>query len=72
MHKVMLFDFSLDWLFLWELGYPAQIESGSLTLQGELGASFLWFVCVAPLWLEGIRGKKSTPSVGWEVSGMSQ
>jgi hypothetical protein len=22
---------------------------------------------MAPLWLEGIRGKKSTPSVGWEV-----
>jgi hypothetical protein len=24
-------------------------------------------VCVAPLWLGGLRGKKSTPSVGWEV-----
>jgi hypothetical protein len=24
---------------------------------------------VAPLWLKGIRGKKSTPSVGWEVLG---
>jgi hypothetical protein len=22
---------------------------------------------VAPLWLWGIRGKKSTPSIGWEV-----
>jgi hypothetical protein len=22
---------------------------------------------VAPLWLRGIRGKKSTPSIGWEV-----
>jgi hypothetical protein len=22
---------------------------------------------VAPLWLRGLRGKKSTPSVGWEV-----
>jgi hypothetical protein len=22
---------------------------------------------VAPLWLGGLRGKKSTPSVGWEV-----
>jgi hypothetical protein len=27
----------------------------------------LWLVCVAPLQLGGIRGKKSTPSVGWEV-----
>ena len=24
-------------------------------------------MCVAPLRLEGIRGKKSTPSIGWEV-----
>jgi hypothetical protein len=24
-------------------------------------------VCMAPFWLGGIRGKKSTPSVGWEV-----
>jgi hypothetical protein len=24
-------------------------------------------VCVAPLWLGGLRGKKSTPSIGWEV-----
>jgi hypothetical protein len=23
--------------------------------------------CVAPLWLGGLRGKQSTPSVGWEV-----
>ena len=22
---------------------------------------------VAPLWIRGLRGKKSTPSVGWEV-----
>jgi hypothetical protein len=27
----------------------------------------LWLVCVAPLQLGGLRGKKSTPSVGWEV-----
>ena len=26
----------------------------------------LW-LCVAPLWLGGLRGKKSNPSVGWEV-----
>jgi hypothetical protein len=24
-------------------------------------------VCVAPLRLGGLRGKKSTPSIGWEV-----
>jgi hypothetical protein len=22
---------------------------------------------MAPLWLRGLRGKKSTPSIGWEV-----
>ena len=27
----------------------------------------LWLVCVSPLRLGGLRGKKSTPSVGWEV-----
>ena len=28
---------------------------------------FFGIVCVAPLRLEGLRGKKSTPSIGWEV-----
>jgi hypothetical protein len=27
----------------------------------------LWIVYVAPLWLGGLRGKKSTPSIDWEV-----
>jgi hypothetical protein len=29
----------------------------------DLAGSF----CMAPLWLGGLRGKKSTPSIGWEV-----
>jgi hypothetical protein len=29
--------------------------------------AFSGIVCMAPLWLGGLRGKKSTPSVGWEV-----
>jgi hypothetical protein len=29
--------------------------------------AFSGTVCVAPLQLRGLRGKKSTPSVGWEV-----
>jgi hypothetical protein len=29
--------------------------------------AFSGIVCVAPLQLGGLRGKKSTPSVGWEV-----
>jgi hypothetical protein len=28
---------------------------------------FYGIVCVAPLQLEGLMGKKSTPSIGWEV-----
>jgi hypothetical protein len=32
-----------------------------------MGASFSLVVCVAPLQLKGLRGKKSTPSIGWEV-----
>ena len=43
-------------------------RSGSSALQGKLGARRNhWIVCVAPLRLGGLRGKKSTPSVGWEV-----
>jgi hypothetical protein len=52
---------------LWELGHRARITSSSSTLRGELGASILWFVCVAPLQLGGLMGKKSTPNIGWEV-----
>jgi hypothetical protein len=64
--KVMLSDF-LDWFFLWELGYPTQFESGSSNLRDDLGDRFLWFMCMIHLWLEGLRGKKSTPSVDCEV-----
>jgi hypothetical protein len=35
--------------------------------EARLEAIVLWFLCLAPLWLGGIRGKKSTPSIGWEV-----
>ena len=34
--------------------------------------TFYGIVCVAPLRLEGLRGKKSTPSIGWEVPVRSQ
>jgi hypothetical protein len=29
--------------------------------------AFSGIVCMVPLWLGGLRGKKSTPSVGWEL-----
>jgi hypothetical protein len=34
--------------------------------------AFSGIVCVAPLQLGGLKGKKSTPSIGWEVSVRSQ
>ena len=34
--------------------------------------AFFGIVCVAPLHLGGLKGKKSTPSIGWEVSVRSQ
>jgi hypothetical protein len=50
------------------VGIPSSKRSGSSALRGELGARRnLWIVCVAPLRLGGLRGKKSTPSIGWEV-----
>jgi hypothetical protein len=50
------------------VGIPSSERSGSSALRGELGARRnLWIVCVAPLRLGGLRGKKSTPSIGWEV-----
>jgi hypothetical protein len=43
-------------------------ESGGSTLRGELEDIRFWLcLCVDPLRLGGLRGKKSTPSVGWEV-----
>jgi hypothetical protein len=50
------------------VGIPSSERSGSSALGGELGARRnLWIVCTAPLRLGGLRGKKSTPSIGWEV-----
>jgi hypothetical protein len=35
--------------------------------EGKLVLLRSGFLCVAPLRLGGLRGKKSTPSIGWEV-----
>jgi hypothetical protein len=60
--KVMLL------VLLVRVGILSLRESGGCTLRGELGArGFLVSVCMAPLQLGGLRGKKSTPSIGWEV-----
>jgi hypothetical protein len=45
---------------LWELGFPARLESGSSTLRGELGARFLWFVC-GPFVDQGAQGEEEYP-----------
>jgi hypothetical protein len=46
---------------------PNSIGSGSSTLRGELVAR-IFFGCVCgPFAAGGLRGKKSTPSIGWEV-----
>jgi hypothetical protein len=39
----------------------------ALPCEAILEAIVFWFFCLAPLWLGGLRGKKSTPSIGWEV-----
>ena len=52
--------------FLVGVGKPQHIVSGISALEASWGARTLW-LCVAPLQLGGLRGKKSTPSVGWEV-----
>jgi hypothetical protein len=50
------------------VGIPSLERSDRSALRGDLGARRnLWLVCMAPLWLEGLRGKKSTPRIGWEV-----
>jgi hypothetical protein len=49
------------------VGIPSLRESGGFTLRGKLGAR-VFMVCVCgPFAARGLRGKKSTPSVGWEV-----
>jgi hypothetical protein len=51
-----------------KVGMPNSIGSGSLPCEVSWELDFsMGFVCVAPLRLEGLRGEKSTPSVGWEV-----
>jgi hypothetical protein len=52
------------------VGISSLGESGGSTLRGKMGARgfFKLVVCVVILRLEGLRGKKSTPSIGWEVT----
>jgi hypothetical protein len=68
MGKVMLHNFSL--VLPARVGIPILRESGGSTLRGNMGARGFLVVCVhGPFAARGLRGKMSTPSVGWEVSG---
>jgi len=40
---------------------------GTQPFEVILELAFSGIVCMAPLWLGGLKGKKSTPSIGWEV-----
>ena len=51
---------------VWELEHPAWVMSGISTLRGEMRANVLY--CLhGPFATRGAQGKKSTPSIGWEV-----
>jgi hypothetical protein len=49
----------------WDTKLEERVEA--LPCEASLGAIVVGFLCVAPLRLGGLRGKKSTPSIGWEV-----
>jgi hypothetical protein len=49
----------------WDTKLGERVEA--LPCEESLGAIVVGFLCVAPLRLGGLRGKKSTPSISWEV-----
>jgi hypothetical protein len=49
------------------VGIPNSVRSGSSALRGSWELVVLWFSVCGPFAAWGIRGKKSTPSIGWEV-----
>jgi hypothetical protein len=62
--------FLIDCVFTcesWDSRLVKRVEA--LPCEESLEAIVFWFLCLAPLRLGGIRGKKSTPSIGWEVPG---
>ena len=65
---VMLPKLRLDRVLLVRVGIPSLKKEWKLFLmRQDLEVLFVGFLCVAPLQLGGIRGKMSTPSIGWEV-----
>jgi hypothetical protein len=49
----------------WDCKLVQEVEASPC--EGKFVLLCFWFLCVAPLRLGGLRGKKSTPSIGWEV-----
>jgi len=50
------------------VGTPNLRESVDLPCEASWELEYFYgFVCMAPLKFEGIRGKNSTPNIGWEV-----
>jgi hypothetical protein len=55
----------VDFVLLVRVGIPILKKEWKLFLARQaLELLFVGFLCVAPLWLKGIKGKKSTPSIG--------
>jgi hypothetical protein len=54
-------NFIFTEFLLWELGYPAQVMSGSSTLQGELGDSILLYCVCGPFAARGAEGEEEYP-----------
>jgi hypothetical protein len=58
----------VDCVLLVRVGIPSLKKEWKLFLARQAWKLlFVGFLCVAPLRLGGLRGKKSTPSIGWEV-----
>ena len=53
--------FVLTELLLWELGYPTRVMSGSLTLQGDMGAIILWYCVCGTFAAQATQAKEEYP-----------
>jgi len=61
-------EFLIDYVFTcesWDSGLVERLEA--LPCEASLEAIVFWSLCLASLRLGGLRGKMSTPSIGWDV-----
>jgi hypothetical protein len=67
--KVLLCcQFFFELVYLLRVGFQTCKEWKLFLVRQVLVLLCFWFLCVAPLRVEGLRGKKTTPSIGWEVA----